>query len=184
MDVENVAEKSNADEEFLVHDEWANEDVALPTKSDALMATFVLSTVADPFMIDKFLSLINNPAFNPAECTLHSVIDVHSFASDYRKDVVTISSNDTSSTTVPAFVWEEVILRIGAQWVAHASRIFDEATYENLRAYGDDVFDVIKRPHQSIVDLRCASLVHRSWTRPAQRQLGRVFFCTTQMSRR
>ncbi len=126
-------------------------------------------------MIDKFLSLVKNPAFNPAECTLHSVADIHSYSCTFRKAIGNSVFEDSSLQTIPMFVWEEVLVRIGSQWVAHVHKLCDDAVQEvNAIGWERDIFERILVDHQSTIDLRCASLVHRSWTRPAQRQLGRV----------
>ncbi len=164
---------STSRSEFLVHDEWANDDVPFPTKSDALLATFALSKVADPVMVDNFFSLVMNPTFNPAECTLRTVTDIHSYACNYRKEIGNTISKDSSLSTIPPFVWQEVLLHIGAEYVAHACKLCDDAVHEAI-GWNDGIFELESMCLESILDLRCASLVHRSWTGPAQRQLGRV----------
>ncbi len=151
--------KSSSKSGFLVHDEWTGDDIPFPTKSDAFMATFALSKEADPIMIDKFLSLVKKPVFNPAECTLHSVADIHSYSCTFRKAIGNSVFEDSSLQTIPMFVWEEVLVRIGSQWVAFVHKLCDDAVQEvNAIGWERDIFERILVDHQSTIDLRCASM--------------------------
>ncbi|KLO08702.1 hypothetical protein SCHPADRAFT_931652 [Schizopora paradoxa] len=163
--------KSSSESEFLVHDEWINDDISFPTKSDALIASLALKKQSDPVLIDAFLSLLKNPNFNTTECTLHSVADIHSFASSYRKEKDNHTPRQSFPMQIPIFVWEEVMVHIGDQWVAYALKLCDDAA-QYKTSWDNNIF-AAPYSHQ-LSDLYNASLVHPSWTRPAQRQMGRV----------
>ncbi|KLO08700.1 hypothetical protein SCHPADRAFT_1000780 [Schizopora paradoxa] len=163
--------KSSSESALRVHDEWINDDISFPTKSDALIASLALKKQSDPILIDAFLSLLKDPNFNPAECTLHSVADIHSLASSYRKETDNYTPKQFSPMQIPIFVWEEVMVHIGDQWVAYALKLCDDAAqYSTI--WDNNIFAA---PYSyQLSDLCNASIVHPSWTRPAQRQMGRV----------
>ncbi|KLO07466.1 hypothetical protein SCHPADRAFT_648658 [Schizopora paradoxa] len=165
------SQKSSSESDFRVHDEWINDDISFPTKSDALIASLALKKQSDPVLIDAFLSLLKNPNFNPAECTLHSVADIHSFASSCRKETDNHSPRQSSPMKIPIFVWEEMMIHIGDQWVAYALKLCMDAV-QNKSSWDSNIF-AAPYSHQ-LFDLYNVSLVHASWTRPAQRQMGRV----------
>ncbi|KLO07464.1 hypothetical protein SCHPADRAFT_909463 [Schizopora paradoxa] len=163
----------NGEEKYSVRDGWTNEDVVFSNESDALLAMLALSKDVDPFVVDNFFARMRNSTFKPSDCTLHSVADVQSYASNYRKQISNSIADNMQSQKIPSFVWEEVIRHIGAQWVAYATRVFGKSIHEKS-FWRDDLFHFLIQGHQSLFDLRNASLVHKSWTRLAQRQIGRV----------
>ncbi len=105
---------------------------------------------------------------------MHNLAEIHSYAHDTRK--ARVEQNNAAqkkACSIPSFVWEEVILRIGSQWVDFVSE-----TYKDHEGFDDEGPKITFRPNyitnQDVLDLRAASVVHRSWTSLAQRQLGRV----------
>ncbi len=168
--------ESNPESELGAFDEWRNDTIAFPTITDTLLARLAFSREIDTSSMESFLSLVQNPRFNPGECTLHNLAEIHSYAHNVRQ--ARMEERNTAQrqacTAVPFFVWKEVILRIGSQWVDFVSK-----WYEHHADFDDDegpkrTFEDGYKKNQDMLDLRTASVVHRSWTGPAQTQLGRV----------
>lgn len=167
-------EVSSLGSEFDAYDEWRNDIITFPTVSDALLAKIAFSKDADA---TSFLSHVENPLFNPGECTLHELTEIHSYAHSFRKRrMEEKNGSPTGGSTIPCFVWEEVIILIGSQWMGFVSDLLDETSvghgeFDGKARHAFERFDLL---NQGAIDLRNASLVHRSWTGAAQRQLGRV----------
>ncbi len=165
---------SNSESELGAFDEWRDDTIAFPTITDALLASLAFSKEIDTSSLEVFLSLVQNPRFNPRECTLHNLTEIHSYAHNARKAQIeerNALAAQKQACSVPSFVWEEVILHIGSQWVDFVSESFeDHADFGGPKR----TFEGGYNRNQEMLALRAASVVHRSWTSPAQRQLGRV----------
>ncbi len=119
---------SNSEFELSAFDEWRNDTIVFPTTTDALLARLAFSKDMDPSTMENFLSLFRNPCFIPGERTVHNLGDIHSYAHTFRKSRMAATMVAPKSVrAIPFLVWDEVLLRIGSQWVDFVSKLYDDA---------------------------------------------------------
>lgn len=144
--------------------------VEFKTQSDAMIASLQLFHDVPWSTIDLFITLVTHPEFNTNEITLRSSVDLIREIEKVRlrnrlKDMHERSIGSEGHAGLPRFVLEEVLDIVEAEKVEHIKARFEEDIGDRgyYRLEEDEI-------------LSNMSLVHRSWTLPSQKALGRSLY--------
>lgn len=151
--------------------------VSFPSKADAMIASLQLSYDVPCRTMDLILSTISHPDFDPKQVKLRSSIDVIDVLEEIRmKDRVAIvhkrpldRDGRIEQAGFPLFVLEEVLEIIHSRRMAKIKSTFEDLHFMQL------VYEY-NRYSEEERSLRNMCLVHRSWTTPSQKTLGRILF--------
>lgn len=146
-----------------------------PSQADAMLASLLLFHNVERYIIDTIFSVATHPDFDSKNVTLRSWGDVMDAVEERRlKDrmaVVHKRSLDSDGHMVqaglPHFVLEEVLDIIHCDRLDSIESAFEQTWDEEMMYFNS--MD-IEEDHT----LKAMTRVHRSWTYPAQKALGRV----------
>ena len=153
----------------LAFDRNSQEYVPFATQTDAMLASLMLAYRLAPPILTVVLSLVRHPDFNPSEVTLQKPDDVWQHVAAHREQVASTQAAQTTNSICRRFVFPHFLLE-------EIVDILSSERAERLHAERDaDASCMIRYSSHSLDnDLRNISLVCRSWTRPAQRAIGRI----------
>lgn len=150
--------------------------VTYPSQADAMIANLQLSHNVPCHIMDLVLSVITRPDFDAKQVKLRESINVVEIAEESRlKDRLAVvhqrslgEDGRIEQVGFPEFVLHEVLdilhaERLAAIWSSFDRGLDKELVYKSGYIYEDRV-------------LKEMSLVHRSWTIPSQKALGRILF--------
>lgn len=152
-----------------------NSYVPFPSQSDAMLASLQLFHEVPCRIMNLIISTVTHPDFDTKQVTLNSSIDVIKVTEEARlQDRMAVvhrrslnADGYMEQTKLPHFALYEVLDIVHAERMERIKTIFgktlhdDEASLFNVDILKDDV-------------LSNMSLVHRSWTFPAQQTIGRL----------
>lgn len=146
-----------------------------PSRADAMLASLQLFHNVERYIIDTIFSVATHPDFDSKNVTLRSWGDVMDAVEERRlKDrtaVVHKRSLDSDGHMVqaglPQFVLEEVLDIIHCDRLDSIEAAFEQTWDEEMMYFNS--MDI-----EEDYTLKAMTRVHRSWTYPAQKALGRV----------
>lgn len=158
--------------------------VTFPTQSDAILASLQLFHDVPCHIMDLVFSVVTHPDFDAKKLVLKSSMDIITTAEDARVEKMTAvmhkRSVDSKGFAIqagfPQFVLEEVLDILEAERTACV-----EAKLSRTMS-ADDIYEIdwyrycygeALEENRILLDV---SLVHRSWTVPAQRALNRSLY--------
>lgn len=165
--------------DFQAFDKSTAAYVKFPTQSDALLASLQVFHEVPCRIMDLIFSVVTHPDFDAKQITLGSSVDIVRTVEENRLEKRQATTHERSLNSkgemeqvgLPQFVLQEVLDVIEARKVAHIKQRFTR----NLDA------EAMHRTASQLYleedeDLSNMSLVHRSWTAPAQKVLGRSLY--------
>lgn len=151
--------------------------VSFPSQADAMLASLQLFHDVPCRFMDLFFSVVTHPDFDSKQVTLRDSVDVINVVEESRlKDRMAVvhkrahgADGHTKQAGFPQFVLDEVLD------IIHAKRMVNiEASFERSLSDAEMYRESITIPEDYA--FKSLALVHRTWTLPAQKALGRVFF--------
>lgn len=160
--------------------------VAFATQSDAMLASLQLFHDIPRSIIDLVLSLVTHPEFDSRKITLKSSVDVIRSVEEARleKRMAVVHGRSMGrngggrgidQAGIPLFVLEDILDIV----VSSRERRIKELLQKHLEKrdmFAERINQVDLEENVTLSDM---SLVHRSWTIPAQRALGKAVFFRT-----
>lgn len=151
--------------------------VSFPSQADAMLASLQLFHDIPCRFMDLFFSVVTHPDFDAKQVTLRDSVDVINIVEESRlKDRMAVvhkrahgADGHTKQAGFPQFVLYEVLDIIHAERMVNVKKWFEkslsneEMYRESITVPEDDIFKSLAH-------------VHRTWTWPAQKAFGRVFF--------
>lgn len=153
----------------LAFDRTSQEYIPFKTQTDAMLASLMLAYRLAPPILTVVLGLVRHPNFNASEVTLQKPDDVFQRVADHRAEVASTQTTRSLSSLCRRLVFPHFLLEELVDILANERR-------EKLHTERDGDASCISRfpLHTVDHDLRNVSLVCRSWTRSAQRAIGRI----------
>lgn len=151
--------------------------VSFPSQADAMLASLQLFHDIPCRFMDLFFSVVTHPDFDAKQVTLRDSVDVINVVEESRlKDRMAVvhkrahgADGHTKQAGFPQFVLYEVLDIIHAERMVNVKKWF-EKSLSNMKMYEES----ITIPEDDI--FKSLAHVHRTWTWPAQKALGRVLF--------
>ena len=154
--------------ENLVYDAQLKEDIPFRSPTDAKIASLALTLDLPIQTIDLFLDILHDDKFKPDELTIRRGVEIFQHVSDFRmqraitranlpeRNRAILNGEDKVMAQSSAHVFPMLILDLVIDTLLH--EFTSALSYNERRTYKDT--------------FRSMSLVHRSWTFPAQSSLA------------
>lgn len=154
--------------------------VSFPSQADAMLASLQLFHDVPCRFMDLFFSVVTHPDFDSKQVTLRDSVDVINIVEESRlKDRMAVvhkrahgADGHTKQAGFPQFVLYEVLDVIHAERMVVVKKWFEESL-SNKEMIRVSFWGPITSWEDNI--FKSLALVHRTWTWPAQKALGRVF---------
>lgn len=154
--------------------------VGFPSQSDAMLASLLLFHNVPCRIMDLILSVVTDPDFDPKDVTLRKSVDIIDTVEESRlKDRMAAvhertrdHHGDDGHIEQAGFNFPRLVLN-NVLDIIHAERMDD------IRAQFEETLSIESMHTMRVkqdVTLKAMSLVHRSWTAPAQEALGRILY--------